>query len=126
MKKVRKTSSENAGEVFARRFFDFFWDASCETPTFETKFGRPCSETGLISKRFARGCPTKVKKTPRESAVLGQKWRPSQQKQRFCNTPGDSAVSGDSAETVSATAAPTLPNKRAGGQDDGSYTNSLK
>ena len=36
LKKVRKTSSENAGEVFARRFFDFFWDASRETPTFET------------------------------------------------------------------------------------------
>ena len=28
--------------------------------------------------------------------------------------------------TVSATAAPTLPNTRAGGQDDGIYTNSLK
>ena len=52
LKKIRKTSSENAGEVFARRFFDFFWDASRETPTFETIFGRPWSETGLKSKRF--------------------------------------------------------------------------
>ena len=34
--------------------------------------------------------------------------------------------SGESAETVSATAAPTPPNTRAGGQDDGTYTNSLK
>ena len=33
---------------------------------------------------------------------------------------------GESAETVAATAAPTPPNTRAGGQDDGSYTNSLK
>lgn len=73
LKKVRKTSSENAGEVFARRFFDFFWDASRETPTFETIFGRPWSETGLKSKRFVRGCPTKVKKTSRESAVPSQK-----------------------------------------------------
>ncbi len=62
LKKVRKTSSENAGEVFAQLFFDFFWDASRETPTFETIFGRPWSETGLKSKRFVRGCPTKVKK----------------------------------------------------------------
>ena len=71
--KIRKTSSENAGEVFARRFFDFFWDASRETPTFETMFGRPRSETGLKSKRFVRCCPTKIKKTSRESAVPSQK-----------------------------------------------------
>ena len=124
MKKVRKTSSENAGEVFARRFFDFFWDASCETPTFETNFGWPCSETGLKSKRFVRGCPTKVKKTSRESAVPSQKRRPSPQNQRFWNTPGNSgnsANSAESAETVAATATPTPPNTRAGGQDDGSY-----
>ena len=62
LKNVRKTSSENAGEVFARRFFDFFWDASRETPTFETIFGRLLSQTGLKSKRFVRGCPTKVNK----------------------------------------------------------------
>ena len=37
-----------------------------------------------------------------------------------------SPFSADSAETVSATAAPTPPTTRAGGQDDGSYTNSLK
>ena len=37
-----------------------------------------------------------------------------------------SDFSADSAEMVSSTAARTLPNTRAGGQDDGSYTNSLK
>ena len=127
--KVRKTSSENAGEVFTRRFFDFFWDALRETSTFETIFGRPWSETDLKSKRFVRGCPTKVKKTSRESAVPSQKRRPSQQKQRFWNTPGNSgnsANSAESAETVAAIAAQTPANTRAGGQDDGSYTNSLK
>ena len=73
LKKVRTTSSENAGEVFARRFFDFFWAASRETPTLESIFGRLWSETGLKSKRFVRGCPTKVNKTSRESAVPSQK-----------------------------------------------------
>ena len=37
-----------------------------------------------------------------------------------------SDISDASAEMVSSTAARTLPNTRAGGQDDGSYTNSLK
>ena len=35
-------------------------------------------------------------------------------------------IHGIRGETVAATAAPTPPNTRAGGQDDGSYTNSLK
>ena len=66
---------------FRATFFDFFWDASRETPTFETIFGRPWSKTGFKSKRSVRGCPTKVKKKLRESAVQGQKRRRSQQKQ---------------------------------------------
>ena len=49
LKKVRKTWSENGGEVFARRFFDFFWTASRETPAFETTLGRPWSENLLKS-----------------------------------------------------------------------------
>ena len=73
LKKVRKTSSENAEEVFARRFFDFFWTASCETPAFETTLGRPWSENLLKSEWFVRGCPKKIQKTLRESAVQGQK-----------------------------------------------------
>ena len=40
--------------------------------------------------------------------------------------PGIAGNRGESAETVAATAAPTPTNTRAGGQDDGSYTNSLK
>ena len=62
LKKVRNSSCENAGEVFARCFFDFLWDASHETPTFETIFRRPWSETGLKSRRFVRGGATKVNK----------------------------------------------------------------
>ncbi len=38
----------------------------------------------------------------------------------------DATFATDAAEVVSRTAAPTPPSTRAGGQDDGSYTNSLK
>ena len=61
-KSPKKTSSENAGDVFVRRFLDFIWDASRETLSFETIFGRPWSETCLKSKRFVRDCAAKVKK----------------------------------------------------------------
>ena len=38
----------------------------------------------------------------------------------------DAAAATAATEVVSRTAAPTPPSTRAGGQDDGSYTNSLK
>ena len=125
MKKVRKTSSENAGEVFARAtFFDFSLDASRETPTFETIFGRPWSETGLKSKRFVRGCPKTRKNThiPRERRPE-PKATTLPTKCLMWNYPTNPA---DPPETVAATVAPTLPNTRAGGQDDGSSRNSLE
>ena len=43
-------------------FFDFSWDASRETPTFEMTVGRSWSENCLKSKRSVRCCPTKLKK----------------------------------------------------------------
>ena len=69
MKQTEKHRARTPERFSARRFFDFFWDVSRETPTFEAIVGWPLSETALKSKRFVRGCPTKVKKTPRESAV---------------------------------------------------------
>ena len=42
------------------------------------------------------------------------------------NSSADPADPADLPDQVSETAARTLPSTRAGGQDDGSYTNSLK
>ena len=42
------------------------------------------------------------------------------------NSPGMPGMPAEVAEVVAASAARTLPSTRAGGQDDGSYTNSLK
>ncbi len=44
----------------------------------------------------------------------------------FVTDATDAADATDAGEVVSSTAARTPPSTRAGGQDDGSYTNSLK
>ena len=46
--------SENELDVaLALCFFDFFRDVSCESPTFETLFGRVASRNGLKTYGFA-------------------------------------------------------------------------
>ena len=46
--------SENEPDVvLALCFFDFFRDVSCESPTFETLFGRVASRNGLETYGFA-------------------------------------------------------------------------
>ena len=48
------------------------------------------------------------------------------QKMELVTFATDATDAADATEVVSRTAAPTPPSTRAGGQDDGSYTNSLK
>ena len=54
------------------------------------------------------------------------KYRKYQQNLRFWNSHPMRRIEADSAEVVSKTLAQTPPPTHAGGQDDGSYTNSLK
>ena len=53
------------GEVFARRFFDFFRDLSRGTLAFETQFGRPLPD--MVSK-VSEPCETSLKKSKKHHA----------------------------------------------------------
>merc|ERR1711924_360109 len=57
LKKTRKSIEGERREVFALRFFDFFWAASRETLTFEIIVEWPWSKTCLQSKQCVRRCP---------------------------------------------------------------------
>ena len=99
------------------------WFRVRETILFESISGRHVSENGLKSRCFRWSCHEKVKKTLYRfvtSLALTVKTHIK------CSKMNSSPDPADPAEVVAATAARTLPSTRAGGQDDGSYTNSLK
>ena len=50
---VTQASENEPDVVLALCFFDFFGDVSCESPTFETLFGRVASRNGLETYGFA-------------------------------------------------------------------------
>ena len=49
---VAQASENEPDVVLALCFFDFFKDVSCESPTFETPFGRVASRNGLETYGF--------------------------------------------------------------------------
>ena len=110
------------GEVFARRFFDFFRDLSSGMLAFETKIGRPSPE--MVSK-VSEPCERSLKKSKKHCTGASQSQKLTTVS-RFCtiwNSSPDSPDSPDPAdppEAVASAAARTLPTSRAGGHDDGS------
>ena len=50
---ITQASENEPDVVIALCFFDFFRDVSCESPTFETLFGRVASRNGLETYGFA-------------------------------------------------------------------------
>ena len=121
-----KNIERERGEVFAQSFFDFFWDASHETPAFETILdGRGPKLVSKVSDSYD-AVQQKSKKHHARAPPRAKSDDPLSKNKDFGTRPGIAGNRGESAETVAATAAPTPPNTRAGGQDDLSYANSLK
>ena len=107
-------------------FFDFFMTAPSKTYTFESISGGRSFRNALKSRCFRRSCHEQVEKNiapERHDALKRRAW---QQNQAIWNSSADPADPDYHPDQVAGAAARTLPSTRAGGQDDGSYTNSLK
>ena len=113
-----------AGAI-ARRFFDFFRDASSGIILFGTSFGWQLSKKYLRTICFRREGYEKVKKkTLHRSGVRVTKHCKNHQKCTIWNSsavPAVPAVPADLPKAVSGPAARTPLPTRAGGQDDVSY-----
>ena len=115
-----------------RCFFDFFKDVWDETIGFESISGKHLSKNGLKTYTFVRDIPKKVKKHCARAASCSQVPRLPINLSQMEFIRGSSGIKRinrifrNQPDQVSSAAARTLPSTRAGGQDDVSYTNSLK
>ena len=112
LKKVRKTLSENAGEVFARRFFDFFWAAPRETP--RCLDGRGPKFVSKVSDSY-EAIQQKSKKHDARAPSRAKSDEPLNKNNDFGTRqriPSDPADPADCPETAPSTAAQPLENWR--------------